>query len=100
MKQPHPITRLMKKDSNLVGILVGLLLPVIFFGILFFLNVMIVQLFDLDMFMRDATMKLLAIAINVLPIRYYFVKLKYDQSGRGVLLVTFVYVVVYFWLFF
>jgi len=33
---------------------------------------------------------------NLFPIRYYFVNLKFDKTGRGVLLVTFVLVLIFF----
>ncbi len=43
-------------------------------------------------------MRLVSIAVNLLPMRYYFVKLKYELTGRGVLFVTFIYIIVYFWI--
>lgn len=88
----------LNKDSNTLGIVIGLLLPVLFFGVFCLLNILIIDLFKLKGFMSYPTIKLLSIAINVLPIRYYFVKRNYDHTGRGVLLVTFIYIVVYFWL--
>ncbi len=98
MKMDKLHTGFLNKDSNTLGILIGLLVPVLFFGILLLLNMLIINVFKLDMFMRYSTIKLLSIVINVFPIRYYFVKRRLDQTGRGVLLVTFVYFVVYFWL--
>lgn len=89
---------LIKRDSQGLGMIIGLILPIIAFGLIYALNLLIINIFGLDMFMRMSTIKLLSIVVNVLPIRYYFLVLKYDLSGRGVLLVTFVYVVVYFWL--
>ncbi len=91
------MVKIPNKDSNILGILIGFILPLVFFGALYLLNLAILKIFNLDIFMRDSILKLISIAINVFPIRYYFVKLKYDATGRGILLVTFVYVVVYFW---
>jgi len=88
----------LKNDNNALGAIIGLLLPIAAFGLLYTINHFIITSCNLDMFMRDSTMKLLSIVFNVIPIRYYFLKLKFEQTGRGVLLVTFVYVVVYFWL--
>lgn len=90
--------KLIKRDSQGFGVIIGLILPIIAFGLIYVFNTLIMNLFNLDMFMRMSTIKLLSIVVNVLPIRYYFLVLKYDLTGRGVLLVTFVYVVVYFWL--
>ncbi len=41
-------------------------------------------------------MMILAMAINLIPIRVYFVNLKFEKTGRGVLLVTFLSVLLYF----
>lgn len=38
----------------------------------------------------------LAIASNLLSFRYYMVSLKYDRTGRGLLLLTFVWIILYF----
>jgi len=90
--------KILKKDSQFLGVLLGLLLPVLLFGLLFILDLIISNLFKIEEILSLELMKLLSIFINVIPIRYYFLKLKYDLTGRGVLLVTFIYVVVYFWL--
>ena len=88
-----------KKDSHTFGALSGLTIPVISY--LIFIGIaLLVQLFiDFNIKSIYPALKLAAIAINLLPIRYYFVSLKYELTGRGLLLVTFVYVIVYFWLF-
>ncbi len=41
-------------------------------------------------------LQLISPVINLFFIRYYFVSKKYDDSGRGVLLVTFVYIISFF----
>ncbi len=44
----------------------------------------------------ESMLQLLSPVINLFLIRYYFVSKKYEDSGRGVLLVTFVFVITFF----
>ena len=48
---------------------------------------------------KQSSMMLIALFSNMLTFRYYMVKLKYDRTGRGILLVTFAYAAVFFFLF-
>lgn len=84
---------MLKKDSWLLGIVLGVFVPLIIFGILFLivekwgvldegLNVRILDF---------STMMLIGIFSNMFTFRYYMVNLKMDKTGRGVLLATFVY---------
>lgn len=84
-----------KRDHLLLGIGLGLIIPVVFYFIIGFLA---------DVFtsknapaLQESTIQLLAIVVNLLPFRYYLVKLKADKTGRGVLLATFLYALVYFY---
>jgi hypothetical protein len=85
-----------KKDTNLLGVLMGIFLPVMFYGFLFLINLLILSIFDLNFIIKQSTLQLISIFINLFPLRYYFVKLKYEKTGRGILLVTFMYLVFYF----
>ncbi|MCF8230046.1 MAG: hypothetical protein K9G58_13590 [Bacteroidales bacterium] len=85
-----------KKDAHFVGVIIGLLVPLIAYGLLNLLNLLIIELFNLDMFMRDHVMRLIAIFMNALPLRYYFVTAKLEQTGRGILFVFLIYTIVYF----
>lgn len=87
-----------KKDSHVFGALIGLFLPVITFLIVLFASQLIMLVVDTDLSVYTFAIKLLSIAMNLLPMRYYFVKLQMELTGRGILLVTFIYMVVYFWL--
>lgn len=86
----------LKKDAHIVGVIIGLLVPLISYGLLLLLNYLIVTLFKLDVFMRDEVIRLIAIFVNALPLRYYFVTTKQEQTGRGILFVFLIYAVVYF----
>jgi hypothetical protein len=37
--------------------------------------------------------------LNLLPLRYYFVRLKFENTGRGLLIATFAYIIAYFIIF-
>lgn len=88
-----------KKDSTILGAIIGLLLPVISFAVLYALFFLINKIVILDSFVTNNKIMLVAIFFNLIPLRYYFVKLKFELSGRGILLVTFIYIVAYFSIF-
>jgi len=86
----------LKKDSMILGVIMGLLLPLIFYFILNKGIFLIKEIFDLDSFISNNKLMLISIFINLFTLRYYFVTLKYEKSGRGILLVTFIYIIAYF----
>ena len=88
--------KLFKKDTFLVGILMGIILPAIFFLVLNLLDMGVVQLFNTHMLAKQEYLYLLSVAINLFAIKYYFVNLQYDKTGRGILLVTFALAIIYF----
>lgn len=87
---------MLKKDFFVLGLIIGVLLPAIMYVILYYGGELLVNLNitrktpDMDDIM------LISVFANLLPLRYYFVTLKYDQTGRGVLLITFVLGILYF----
>lgn len=85
-----------KKDSHFVGVIIAVIMPVIAYGLLYVLNLLILRIFDLEVFLQDATMRLISIFFNALPLRYYFVVAKLEQTGRGVLFAFLIYTIVYF----
>jgi len=85
-----------KKDAVWFGVVIGLLAPPLFYGLLFLINLAIIEVFYEHYAIRPKTMALLSIFINLLPIRVYFVNWKLDKTGRGILLVTFVLMILYF----
>lgn len=49
-----------------------------------------------DLF-QQSTDQLLAICANLIPFRYYLVKLKADKTGKGIMFVTFLFAMLYFY---
>jgi len=87
---------MIKKDHHVFGVTVGILVPIILFGVIYLINLFLVVIEVAEFYLEFKTHILISIFGNLLPIRYYFVNLKFDKTGRGVLLVTFVLVLIFF----
>ena len=80
----------LRQDSFGMGVFLGSAIPALIFGLLqliiYFLphEIKYANVFTLQRLI------LISILPNVLLLRYYLLKLKYDLSGRGILAVTFV----------
>jgi hypothetical protein len=88
---------MLKKDSMLLGIVIGIVVTVGSYFILTGLNIWISSyFFNRAPIFRKSTIEVIAIFMNVFPFRYYMLKLGKDYTGRGILLVTFIIGLVYF----
>lgn len=87
---------MLKKDNIPFGMLIGILLPAIIFGLLTLITVITGSSTTWSRHMETSRMILLSVFINLVPIRVYFVNWKLDKTGRGILLVTFILMVIYF----
>ena len=87
----------LKKDTYTMGIVLGILIPVILFGILFGVLLLMVHA-NPDMLTNKPNLYktivpkfiLISIIPSLLLLRYYLLKLKYDKTGRGLVISTFV----------
>jgi hypothetical protein len=89
----------LKRDSIKIGIIVGLVLPFLgfwlwkgIFELLTLVNVMDPSGFSEDW--RERTFALLAICMNIIPFQYYQ-KIRNDDTMRGLVFPTFLYVVLW-----
>lgn len=85
----------LRKDSWGMGIFLGLVVPALTFGILCGLLALFSLIFDAEIskiLALDHIKKLILLSIvpSVGILRYYLLKLKFDLTGRGILLITFV----------
>tara|TARA_B100001250_G_scaffold413038_1_gene445899 strand:+ start:299 stop:565 length:267 start_codon:yes stop_codon:yes gene_type:complete len=80
-----------KKDAVLLGVLLGLVTPVIFWC----LQKLILELVGWTI--EDSSMKLFALMFNLPVFRYYMINLKYEKTGKGVLFLTFIWAII--WIF-
>jgi hypothetical protein len=87
---------MLKRDSIYFGLLIGSISPLIVFAILYSLLDLAEMIFAMEWLNERPALKLISIAINLLLLRYYFVRLKFENTGRGLLIITFVYVIAYF----
>ena len=85
---------MLKKDNFIFGLLLGTLIPLIVYVLLE--EVVTIEVngetqprFD------QATNLVLALVANVLPFRQYMQKGNYEKTGKGILLVTFIFSIAY-----
>jgi hypothetical protein len=75
-------------------------LPLVFYFFLILIDMLVVQLFNSHLTRENHLMYLLATIANLLPVRYYLVKIKSEKTGLAVLAVTAILILAYFYLFF
>jgi hypothetical protein len=90
----------LKKDSFVLGIAIGIVLPFAFYLLLVLIDMLVLQLLDTHLTRENHLMYLLAVIVNLVPVRYYLVKLKSEKTGLGTLAVTAILILIYFYLFF
>ncbi len=79
---------MLNKNSYLLGILIGTLFPVILFGIMMGID-SLTGVFSTSIIDLPLKKKLfVSIALNIIPIRYYFVHRGVENTGKGILIVT------------
>ena len=88
----------LKTDQMWLGIVLAIVLPVFVFAVFFVISKCCAPA-GRELLIPMSTMLLVAIFTNLFTLRYYLVKLKYDRTGRGILLVTFLLAIAYFLLF-
>ena len=88
--------QIFKKDNYIFGALLGLIIPAIIYGLILMINLVLVQSGIVKNEINLQTHLLISFAVNLLAIRYYFVNLKYDKTGRGLLLITFILFMLFF----
>jgi flagellar biosynthesis protein FliQ len=88
------MNKLLKKDSFILGISLGVLIPAMMFGVLFGGFSAIFSVKHAETLTR--TLALVAIFLNMFALRHYLLREKFDKTGRGILLATFVLAMLYF----
>lgn len=86
----------LKKDNFVFGFLLGIVFPALFYGIIWIISFAFLKM-NLSRYPLDSeTHILISFLANLLLIRFYFVSLKYDKTGRGVLIITFITLILFF----
>jgi len=87
---------MLNKDHFIFGLAIGILVPVVLFALILGMNYLLVAMGVAEFYLDLKTHILISFFGNLLPIRYYFVNLTFDKTGRGVLIVTFAAIIVFF----
>ena len=86
-----------KKDLMIHGILLAVAVLVAGYFTLHFLNIWVSHyFFDKPPIFTESTIQVITIFLNVFPFRYFMLKTNREYTGRGILLVTFVVGLSYF----
>ena len=86
----------LRSDSMIIGAILGLIVPIISFAILYGIGLIIDTATGKTNVLSIETLALVSVFVNLATLRFYLLKLKYDLTGRGILIVTFVLAIVYF----
>ena len=78
------------------GALIGILMPLALYALLYGAMQLYNDLAEYPLAFNERILQLLSPVINLFFIHYYFVTKKYEDTGRGLLLVTFIFVIAYF----
>lgn len=88
-----------KNDSFVTGIVIGFLFPSVFYAFLYLIDLGVLKFFNSHIVTFPAYLFLLSITANLFPIKYYFVNKMHEKTGRGILMVTFIWGMLFFVLF-
>jgi len=91
------IRRFFKQDNMILGIVLGLIIPAAIYGLLHVFTQYVLSSGPDGMpIIKTSTLRLIAIFINLITLRYYLLRLKFDATGRGILLSTMILAIIYF----
>ncbi len=90
----------LRRDSMWLGAIMGAIVPVLLFGILWGILALIFHFLGRPVanvleVVEPQKLILLSVIPNLFLLRYYLLKLKYDLTGRGIMAVTFVIAIVF-----
>ncbi len=85
-----------KKDNTPFGFFLGIMAPLAVFIVLYLIFFLIVFIGNIEPFMRQDNLVMLSLAINFILIRYYFNRLKFQETGKGILLITIGLIMLFF----
>jgi len=85
-----------KKDHFSFGLGIGILIPILLIGIIWLINFVLLQIGVAANYLKLETLVLVSFFGNLFPMRYYFINLKFEKTGRGLLLITFVLIMIFF----
>lgn len=88
-----------KKDNFLFGFVMGLLIPLLVFIAVYAIDAYLADLKQVKTVIKDSTKYIIGVFINLILFRLYMVNWKMDETGKGLLAMTFILAMVYVVLF-
>ena len=85
---------MIKKNSYIVGIAVGIIIPVILFAVLYGINFLTGIIFQTTILLSIHKMMFVSIALNILPMRYYLMNKEVENTGKGILIITLILIII------
>lgn len=82
------------KNSYLFGILLGIAIPVLLFIVLYGLNTMTGIFSHGIIVLSIKKMMFVSTALNILPIRYYILHKEVENTGKGILIITLILIII------
>jgi hypothetical protein len=83
----------LNKDEYSLGILLGLLIPVPATLVFMLLLRLLQNYMHAFTTVRDMDMLLLGLAVNLIVMRYYLVRLKFEKTGKSIMVLTIVLII-------
>ena len=79
---------MLKKNSYWLGLIIGVILPLFLFGILYTVNHYTKVFEHPPVILSIQKLMFVCSALNILPVRYYLMHGGLEKTGQGVLLIT------------
>lgn len=84
-----------KKNSYVLGAILALITPFILLFVFYFSILLITSLFNVRS-LEIERLYLLSLSANLLLLRYYLVSIKQMKTGKSILAITFLFVLLFF----
>jgi len=91
---------MLNKDNYWTGLIIGVAATVIFYGILYGANLLVIEMLGRPMVGKSHYLMLLSIIPNLLFLRYYLGRKKFAKTGLSILTLTILFVLLYFFNYF
>lgn len=88
----------LKKDNFVLGILLGLVIPLIIYGLIYYFSILLGHINNINFVNHSyiSKIQLLSILLPLLLFRYFMINKNYEKTGRGIIFIIFVYILLYF----
>jgi len=83
-----------KRNSFFSGFVIGIIIPVIIFIILYGINYLTGIFNQSPIILSEKKMMFISTALNIIPFRYFFKKGGWEETGKGILFITVVLILI------